>query len=236
MTTAPADPPRRKLTGAIAPALAVAALAGLGAIAVVSWQGRAQLSSAAPAPAGCILENADALGGPIALLDANGAAVTEANFAGAPAVVFFGYTHCPDVCPTTMYVLAEALAASGRDDVRPVLISVDPARDTPDVLRAYVASAGFPPGLAGLTGSPEQVRAAARAFQASVAAAGAPAASGAYDINHSTFLYVLDESWTTVAAMPTFRAGEVQPDGRISPIPVSPEELSACIAAGLNRR
>ena len=88
-------------------------------------------AQAAAAPRDCILEDADGVGGPIDLVDSNGARVTQADFAGEPAVIYFGFTHCPDICPTSMYAVAEALAQPGGYDVQPILITVDPERDTP---------------------------------------------------------------------------------------------------------
>jgi|CXWL01.1.fsa_nt_gi protein SCO1/2 len=228
----PNDTPRRNITGAVAPALAAAALAGLGAMYLVAQQ-RPAVSAATP-PSGCILEHADAIGGPISLVDTTGATLTQADFAGQPAVIYFGFTHCPDVCPTTMYVLNEALQLPDGYDVQPILISVDPARDTPQAMARYVATDGYPEGLIGLTGSQAQVDAATRAFHVS-ASRGEDTSSG-YNVNHSTFLYVVDENWRTVAAMPTFELAEAEP-GTVAPLaPVEAEEVAACIVAGLDRR
>src|SRR5262245_22102059 len=96
------EQPRRRLTSAIVPALAIAGVAGLVALLAV---GRFRESAVAAAPEGCILEGAELVGGPISLVDARRQPVTEADFAGAPAILYFGFTHCPDVCPTTMYAL-----------------------------------------------------------------------------------------------------------------------------------
>lgn len=232
----PPETPRRNLTGAVVPALAAAALAAVGAIALVGINGRDR-SAAAAAPRDCILQGADALGGPIDLIDANGARVTQADFARQPAVVYFGFTHCPDVCPTSMYAVAAALAQPGGYDVQPILITVDPARDTPERMREYTATAGFPAGLIGLTGSREQVDAALAAFHAygrpQAPAPGDPA--DVYNVDHTSFLYVIDRGWRTVAAIPTITRG--QPADPSSPVvAVSPETIAACIAAGLERR
>ncbi|MGH6950775.1 MAG: SCO family protein, partial [Vitreimonas sp.] len=139
------ETPRRNLTGAVVPAVAAAALAAIGALVLVV-RSQGQLASA-PVE-GCILENADALNGPIDLVDVNGARVTQADFAGQPTVIYFGFTHCPDVCPTTMYAVAQALEQEDSYDVQAILITVDPARDTPEAMRAYAATEGFPRGLA----------------------------------------------------------------------------------------
>ncbi|MDX2273828.1 MAG: SCO family protein [Hyphomonadaceae bacterium] len=219
MTSPPnLEQPRRRLTAAIVPALAVAALAGLVAMLMV---GRFRDDTVAMIPEGCIIEGAELIGGPISLLDARGQMVTQADFAGEPAVVYFGFAHCPDICPTTMYQLAEALKLPGGFDIQPILISVDPERDTPELLDAYVHTSGFPDGLQGLTGSEAQVDAAARVFR--VVRQKAPidgAAPDVYNVDHTSFLYVMDGQWRTRAVLPT--------QGR------SPEDIAACISAGLS--
>jgi protein SCO1/2 len=229
----PVETPRRNLTGAVVPALAAAGLAAIGALVLVSQNGQ-DTHAAVNAP-GCILENVDAIGGPIDLLDVNGARVTQADFAGQPAVIYFGFTHCPDVCPTTMYTLAEALAQPGGYDVQSVMITVDPARDTPEVMRAYAQTSGFPPGLIGLTGSDGQVEAAKRAFHVYSSRSEIPGAPpGTYNVDHSSLLYVVDGQWRTVAATPTM--AQADPNDPRSPlVPTPPEQIAACIAAGLER-
>ncbi len=227
----PQEPPRRRLTGAIVPALAAAALAAFGAIMLV---GRNE-NPAVAVTDHCRMDIGDQVGGPISLVDANGAAVTQADFAGAPAVVYFGFASCPDICPTSMYTLAEALAAPGGYDVQPVLISVDPERDTPERMGAYAGTEGFPPGLVGLTGTPAQVDAARAAFQVYATRApieGAP--EGAYNVDHSSMLYVMDEQWRTVAFISTMRR-EREGDPSSALVAAPPAEVAACIAAGLER-
>lgn len=215
------------------PALAAAGLAGLGALLIVGGQESAEQS--AVGPSFCILENADGVGGPIDLRDGAGARVTEADFAGQPAVVYFGFAHCPDVCPTSMYTLAEALALPGGYDVQPVLITVDPERDTPQRMQEYASTEGFPPGLIGLSGSRAQVDAAIRAFQ--VHSARAPIANApadVYNVDHSSFLYVMDGQWRTRAIVPTMtRANSADPRSPLIAVP--PEQIARCIAAGLER-
>lgn len=227
----PTETPRRKLTGAVVPALAAAALAAVGAIVLV---GRSGTESIAAAPSNCILEGAAQVGGSIDLVDQNGARVTQADFAGQPAVVYFGFTHCPDVCPTSMYAVAEALAQPGGYDVQPILISLDPERDTPELMNAYARTEGFPAGLVALTGSREQVDAAKAAFHVYSSRAPTDGAGEAYNVDHSSFLYVLDGNWRTVAIFPT--VGRERPEDPTSPIVAAPvDEMAACIAAGLER-
>jgi len=106
-----------------------------------------------------------AIGGPFTLVDTTGATVTEAEVIDRPALVYFGYTFCPDVCPFDMARNADAvdLLAERGVDVKPVFITVDPARDTPQVLADYTGY--LHPRMQGLTGTPEQVRAAADAYK-----------------------------------------------------------------------
>lgn len=201
------------------PALAAAVAAGLAALALVSF-GRHR--AAAIAPENCIIEGVESIGGPFTLVDVNGATVTQADFAGAPAVVYFGYAHCPDICPTAMYTLADALALPGGYDVQSILITVDPERDTPALLRDYVRSGGFPPDLVGLSGTVEQIEAAKRAFR--VYAARAPiegAAPGVYNVDHTSLAYVLDGDWRVRSVIRTEGA--------------TPEQYAQCIEAGLQR-
>jgi protein SCO1 len=222
------ETPRRSLTSAALPALFAAALAGLGALALV---GRGRQAPAPVAIPNCILgENAAAVGGAIDLVDHNGARVTQADFAGEPAVLYFGFTHCPDVCPLSLNLLGEALALPGGYDLQAALISLDPARDTPAVMGAYVRSAGFPAGLRGLTGTQSQVESAKRAFQVYGARDGGGA--GSYGIDHSSMIYVLDRQWRTVAIMPTV-VQAVSPGGESRSAGAAPGDIAACIAAGL---
>ncbi|HYM17530.1 MAG TPA: SCO family protein [Micropepsaceae bacterium] len=105
------------------------------------------------------------IGGPFSLIDQNGMRRSEKDFSGKYMLVFFGYTFCPDVCPTTLSVMSAALDKVGPDATKivPVFISVDPKRDTPEKLKAYLAS--FGPNFVGLTGTDEEVAAAAKAYR-----------------------------------------------------------------------
>lgn len=225
----PTETPRRRLTGAVVPAMAAAGLAAVFAIVLVTFNG----DERAQTPENCILEGADGVGGPIDLIDANGARVTQADFAGQPVLIYFGFTHCPDVCPLSMYAVAEAMAQPESHDVQPILITLDPERDTPEVMRAYASTAGFPQGLVGLTGSRAQIDAAKAAFH--VYSARAPiegAGPDAYNVDHSSFLYVVDGAWRTVAIIPTI--ARERPQDPSSPLVAAPPaQISACIAAGL---
>lgn len=126
------------------------------------------------------------------LADHNGRAVTLESFKGKLVVLFFGYTHCPDVCPTTLSDMAEAfklMPAGASGKVQVLFVSVDPERDTPEVLKAYVPY--FHPSFLGLHGSPEQVAQAAREFRIVYRRHVEPGAGG-YLVDHSAGSYVLD--------------------------------------------
>lgn len=129
----------------------------------------------------------------LALPDADGRTRSLAEFKGGIVVVFFGFTQCPDVCPTTLGEVAEAKRALGADGarVRAVFVSVDPERDTPEILRAYVSA--FDPGFVALRGSPEQTLAAAREFK--IFFSKVPGKTpGSYTIDHTAGSYVFDAS------------------------------------------
>lgn len=122
---------------------------------------------ATPRPVQTTSTGAADIGGPFTLVDQDGRPATEAMLKGKWSVIYFGYTYCPDVCPTSLQALAAALNAMGHkgEAVQTILISVDPERDTPKQLKSYVKSEVFPKNLVGLTGTPEQVAAAAKAYK-----------------------------------------------------------------------
>jgi protein SCO1/2 len=130
------------------------------------------------------------IGGPFQLVDQNGKPFTDADLKGKWNLVFFGYTHCPDVCPTTLNELALALDRLGkqRDKVGIVFITVDPERDTPETLKSYIASFDAP--VTALTGTAEQVATAEKAYR--VYSAKHPTQNGDYDMDHSAVIYVMD--------------------------------------------
>ncbi len=132
-----------------------------------------------------------AIGGPFQLVDHNGRAVTQADFAGKFMLIFFGFTHCPDVCPTELQVMANAMDVLGTDgaNVVPVFISVDPERDTPAQIKDYVAA--FHPKLVGLTGTPEQIAAVAKTFKVYFAKQPSAGAADEYQVDHTAFVYLM---------------------------------------------
>jgi protein SCO1/2 len=133
---------------------------------------------------------AAAIGGPFSLVDQNDKPFTDANLKGKWQLVFFGYTHCPDVCPTTLNDLSLALDQLGdkKSQVGIVFISVDPERDTPAVLKSYIESFGGP--VEALTGSPDAVAQAAKDYK--VYYAKHARSDGGYDMDHSALIYIMD--------------------------------------------
>ena len=160
--------------------------AGLGACDKLGLTG----ATSKPAFNGVDITGAE-YGRQLSLPDADGQPRTLADFKGKVSVVFFGYTQCPDVCPTTMAELAQIKQAMGADGERlqGVFVTVDPERDTPQVLKAYAAN--FDPSFVALRGSPEQTKAAAREFK--VFFAKVPGKTpGSYTIDHTAGSYVID--------------------------------------------
>ena len=133
---------------------------------------------------------ASAIGGPFRLVDQNGKTVTDGDLKGKWSLVYFGYTHCPDACPTALNDISIALDGLGpkRDAVRPVFITVDPERDTAEVLKAYVTSFDAP--IMALTGTPEEIAQAAKEYR--VYYAKHREAGGDYSMDHSSVIYVMD--------------------------------------------
>ena len=170
-------------------ALAAAMLAGvavLAAIAVVLWP-----------RSGTVAVTPSAVGGPFKLVDQNGRAVTEADFKGKPFLVFFGFTHCPDICPTALFEMSETLRRLGpdADKMSALFISVDPDRDTPAALKDYLQS--FHPRISALTGSQAEIDAVTKAYKAY--AKRVPLEGGQYTMDHSAIVYLMDRDGRFVA-------------------------------------
>lgn len=131
------------------------------------------------------------VGGPFQLVDQTGRAVDQSLLEGRWSLVFFGFTHCPDYCPTTLQMLdatKRELGAEG-EDIQIIFITVDPERDTPEAMADYLQTASFPDGVIGLTGTPDQVAVAARAYRAFYEKVGE---GDAYLMNHSLAIYLMD--------------------------------------------
>ena len=189
--------PRRNLI------LIAACLVGLVVLAGLAW--RAGVFSQAPS---------DGPGGAFQLVDQAGKPVTEKVLKGKWSAVFFGYTYCPDVCPTTMAAMAQAQERLGpkAKDLQVVFITIDPERDTPAQLSRYLSNDAFPKGAIGLTGTPAQVDVAAKAYRVFYEKAGT---GTDYLMNHSTPTYLMD---------PKGRFQKVLPYG------ISPDEIAKQIA------
>jgi protein SCO1/2 len=130
------------------------------------------------------------VGGPFSLVDQTGRTVTDRDFRGRYMLVYFGFTHCPDVCPAALQVMQAALDKVGAKakSVAPVFITVDPERDTPEVLADYLSSF---PGTTGLTGSPEAVRAAATAYRVYYRKMKDEGSSADYTVDHTSIIYLM---------------------------------------------
>ena len=167
-----------------APVLAAGLAALLALAAVAVWV------FGTPAP----VQEAAAIGGPFTLTDGAGRTVTDQTFRGKYMLVYFGYTFCPDVCPTTLNDVAQAIDKLGpaADKLRPLFITVDPARDTPDVMRQYAAA--FSPKLTGLTGTAAQIATVAKEYRVYYAPHKTGPNPGDYTMDHSSILYVMDPS------------------------------------------
>src|SRR5690242_3013779 len=138
-----------------------------------------------------------AIGGPFQLVDQSGATVTADKLQGKPTLLFFGYTHCPDICPTTLFDVSEVLRAMGKDAdrVNAYFVSVDPERDSPAIMKDYLSS--FDPHLKGLTGDPEAVAKMLSAYR--VYARKVPLKDGDYTMDHTALIYLMDREGHFVA-------------------------------------
>lgn len=172
---------RRFAFGLIAGLVLVAAL---GAVGLHAFFGGSIVTS----PIGV----STAAGGPFSLTGGNGATVTDQTYRGKWELVFFGYTYCPDLCPTTLNTITDALTALGplADKVQPIFITIDPKRDTPAVIGDYVRN--FSPRIVGLTGSPEAIAAVAKEYKVYYAVHRTGNGADDYLMDHSGFVYLMD--------------------------------------------
>jgi protein SCO1/2 len=138
-----------------------------------------------------------AIGGPFRLTDQGGTTVTDKSLQGRPTLIFFGFTHCPDVCPTSLFEISEVLRAMGpdADRVNAYFISVDPERDTPAAMKDYLSS--FDPHLKGLTGDPEVMAKVTTEYR--VYAKKVPLKDGDYTMDHTALVYLMDRDGHFVA-------------------------------------
>jgi protein SCO1/2 len=137
-----------------------------------------------------------AIGGPFRLTDHNGAPITDQDLKGRPTLIFFGFTHCPDVCPTTLFEVSEVLRALGSDakQTRALFVTVDPERDTPATMKDYLSS--FDPGLVGVTGDPSAIAQMLKAYR--VYSKKVPT-EGGYTMDHTALVYLMDKQGRFVA-------------------------------------
>jgi protein SCO1/2 len=136
------------------------------------------------------MNSSDAYGAPFTLVDQKGTEISEAAFRGHPSAVFFGFTHCPEVCPTTLVEMDSWLKKLGDDgrDVRAYFVSIDPERDTPETLNTYVGNVSD--RITGITGDPEKVAAMAKAF--GIYARKVPLDGGDYTMDHTASVLLLN--------------------------------------------
>jgi len=164
------------------PLVVIAAFAGslAAGLLVVLWLAGGFRGVSAPA----------SIGGPFQLTDQAGQSVTEASLKGKPTLIFFGFTHCPDVCPTSLFEISEVLRAMGKDAdrVNAYFVSVDPERDTAAAMKDYLSS--FDPHLKGLTGDEAAVAKVISGFR--VYAKKVPLKDGDYTMDHTALIYLMD--------------------------------------------
>jgi protein SCO1 len=178
---------------------------------------------AVKAPATCATSGIDRVGGPISLVDQAGKAVTQSDFAGKPMLLYFGFANCPDICPTSLQSLRTALdaRAAGAPEIATALVTLDPERDTPDVLARYVSSDAFPNGLIGLGGTVAQVDAAAEAFKVMHQKREKPGSAVGYVVDHSSLFYLMGPDWRPKAIFPSS---------------MPPADMAACLDSALADR
>ena len=147
-----------------------------------------------------------AIGGPFRLTDQDGRTVTDRDLKGRPFLVFFGFTHCPEICPTTLFEISEILRNLGpdADRARALFITVDPERDTPKALKDYLSS--FDPHLLGLTGDADAIAAVAKSYRAIYRKV--PLAEGGYTMDHTAIVYLMDTEGSFVSPFSLKRSTE----------------------------
>jgi protein SCO1/2 len=149
---------------------------------------------------------ASAIGGPFTLIDQDGRTVTDKDLRGRPFLVFFGFTHCPDVCPTALFEISEVLGKLGPDAQRvsALFVTIDPERDTPVQMKDYLSS--FNPRLVGLTGDPAAIAAVAKEYRVYVKKV--PLDHGDYTMDHTALVYLMDKDGRFVAPFNLKRSTE----------------------------
>ncbi len=153
--------------------------------------------------------NVPAIGGPFTLTQGNGQVVTDRDFRGRYLLIYFGYTSCPDICPTTLSAIADAIDILGTKSERlqPLFITVDPTHDTPAIIRAYVRS--FSPHIIGLTGTPAQIRAVEQEYRVSSTIHQTNPGADSYTVDHTAVLFLVAPNGRYLAP---FAATETGPE------------------------
>jgi protein SCO1/2 len=140
------------------------------------------------------------IGGPFRLINQEGVEVSERDFLGRPSLVFFGYTHCPDICPTKLLEVSEIFRALGADKkINALFMTIDPERDTPALLKDYLSS--FDPRIVGLTGTSEAIAAAEKTFR--VYARKVETGEGSYSMDHTALVYLMDRQGRFISVFNT---------------------------------
>lgn len=136
------------------------------------------------------------IGGAYQLVNHHGETVTQDSFLGRPQLIYFGFSFCPDVCPTALQQMGMAMAEVDPEGLyfQPIFISVDPERDTPEALAQYVTARGFAPGLVGLTGTVEQVEQAKGAYKIYAKKVEDPTSTAGYTVDHISLIFLMDEN------------------------------------------
>ena len=150
-------------------------------------------------PPQAIVDTGSLVGGPFELVDQDGKTFTEKNLDGKPFLVFFGFTHCPDICPTKLFEISQVLNLLEKDmpDLAALFISVDAERDTPEAMKRYVSS--FNPKIIGLTGDQAKIDAAVKAYRAY--AKKVPTESGSYTMDHTSLVYLMNREGKFVTSL-----------------------------------
>lgn len=187
---------------------AFALIAGLAVAWGVVWLRGGTIGQLGLDSLGISVPGGVSVGGPFTLVDTTGATVTDATYRGRWMLVYFGYTYCPDICPTELQTISTALDDLGglADRVVPIFVTIDPERDTSAALADYVKL--FDNRLVGLTGTPEQIAAAARAYRVYYARAKSGDTTG-YLMDHSSFVYLIGPDGSFRAL---FRQGMAAPE------------------------
>ena len=146
------------------------------------------------------------VGGAFALQGGDGKVVTDKDMLGHPFLVYFGYTHCPDVCPTELAHISDVFAKMPDKPITALFITVDPARDTPAVVRDYAAA--FSPHIEGLTGSDAQIEAVAREYRVYYAPQHTADSGNSYTVDHSSILYLMGPDGRFIVPIRTDQTGE----------------------------